>query len=375
LITGEYPPQPGGVSDYSALVAAGMTESGTEVHVWAPSDEGVIPNVNGVIVHRIAGRWSEADLARLDVALSSFAPPRRLLVQHTPNAWGHRGLNIRFCAWLVKRRNVGDDIRLMVHEPFYPWRLRDKPQRWLLAAGQRWMIRTLLSASSQVYVAIPGWERYLRTYDVRAGRPMSWLPVPSNIPVVADVNGIAEVHRHLAPEKQLILGSFGTFGEEIKKMLFEILPPLLVDKPARMGLLIGRGGESLAAELCAIHPGLSDRLIAPGHLPAPAASLHLQACDLLVQPYPDGVSSRRSSVMAGLAHGVPTVTTRGFLSEQIWTQTNCVALAETGDLEQFLHAAEKLLADAASRTRLGESGRQIYADYFALEHTVEKLRA
>ena len=39
LITGEYPPAPGGVSDYSSMVARGLAEAGDEVHVWAPAYE------------------------------------------------------------------------------------------------------------------------------------------------------------------------------------------------------------------------------------------------------------------------------------------------------------------------------------------------
>jgi len=36
ILTGEYPPQPGGVSDYTRLVAEGLAVGGDEVHVWAP---------------------------------------------------------------------------------------------------------------------------------------------------------------------------------------------------------------------------------------------------------------------------------------------------------------------------------------------------
>jgi len=36
LITGEYPPQSGGVSDYSYLVATGLAKASEKVHVWAP---------------------------------------------------------------------------------------------------------------------------------------------------------------------------------------------------------------------------------------------------------------------------------------------------------------------------------------------------
>ena len=44
--------------------------------------------------------------------------------------------------------------------------------------------------------------------------------------------------------------------------------------------------------------------------PSTGVSLAIASCDLMVQPYPDGVTSRRGSMMAVLAHARPIVTTR-----------------------------------------------------------------
>jgi len=79
--------------------------------------------------------------------------------------------------------------------------------------------------------------------------------------------------------------------------------------------------------LTAQNPHLGIRIAATGELPAEQIPAHLRACDLLVQPFPDGVSSRRTSVMAGLANGVPVVTNLGLLSEPLWRKSGAVALA------------------------------------------------
>ena len=113
ILSGEYPPQPGGVSDYTAGLAEGLAKDGAEVHVWVPPASGTAPAVEGVVVHHEAGRWSPADLERLGLALDAFPAPRRLLVQYTPNAWGYRGMNLGFCRWLVGRHAKGDDVRPM----------------------------------------------------------------------------------------------------------------------------------------------------------------------------------------------------------------------------------------------------------------------
>ena len=65
IITGEYPPTIGGVSDYSQLVAEGLADAGDEVHVWCPP----LPHLsasNGVTVHPTLGRLSWRDLRAVD---------------------------------------------------------------------------------------------------------------------------------------------------------------------------------------------------------------------------------------------------------------------------------------------------------------------
>jgi glycosyltransferase involved in cell wall biosynthesis len=110
-----------------------------------------------------------------------------------------------------------------------------------------------------------------------------------------------------------------------------------------------------------------------GGLPPPDASRHLQACDVLVQPYPDGVSGRRGSVMAGLAHGVATATNAGRLTEPYWRESGGVLLAPGPSASGVADAAERLLADPALRARVGAAGRDLHERRFAVARTVEAI--
>ena len=372
LVTGEYPPQLGGVSDYSAQLAAGLAARGPEVHVWTVPADGETPGHAGVTVHRVAGRWLPPDLARLDAALERFEPPRRLLVQYAPNAWGRKGLNFHFTRWLVRRGRLGDDVRVMFHECWYPLELRDKPARWLLSIVQRGMARALVRSSSRVYVSIPAWEERLRRFSTR---PIAWFPVPSNVPAIEDGAGVERLRRRIAPRGERIVGSFGTFGERIAPMLRAVLPAVLKERPNTVGLLIGRGGKRFADRLIAAGPELSGRLTAPGGQPPEEVSRLLQACDLLVQPYPDGVTSRRGSVMAGLAHGRAIVTTSGPLSEPIWAERGGAILVPAAAPSAMVQAASALLDDPLARDRLGRAALRMYEQSFTLRRTIEALES
>ena len=91
VLTGEYPPQSGGVSDYTRQLARGLVEAGDRVEVWAPPCEqhdgpGTVDL--GVTVHRLPDRFGPRSLWRLTQALNRMPAPRRILVQYVPHAFG-----------------------------------------------------------------------------------------------------------------------------------------------------------------------------------------------------------------------------------------------------------------------------------------------
>src|SRR5690242_6687524 len=103
LVTSEYPPQLGGVSDYTSAVAAGLAAQGDEVHVWCPSCQHGPPQAEGVVVHRELGAMTPADLRRVGKQLDQFPGPRRILVQWVPHGYGYKSMNVAFCWWLWNR--------------------------------------------------------------------------------------------------------------------------------------------------------------------------------------------------------------------------------------------------------------------------------
>ena len=291
-------------------------------------------------------------------------------------AWGRKGLNRGLTRWLVGRHRQGDAVWVMVHEVAYPFRRRDRPWRWLLAAAHRWMIRDVLIAADRVFTTNLTYAAQLRRYDPRPGRSATWLPVPSNVPVIDDPAGVADVRRRLAPGDCRLIGTFGTYGGEvIGTLLDDALPALLAGRADRSAVLLGRGGDRYAAALEARHPGLRGRLTAPGGLPAEAVSRYLQACDVLLMPFTDGISARRTTAMAAPAHGRPVVTTRGLNTEPLWAESGAVALVTVGEPAALATLAEALLADPDGRAALGASARDLYDRRFAVAHTVAVLRS
>ena len=122
MITGEYPPQPGGVSDYTRRVALGLVEAGDRVDVWAPPVDQSECGDAGVTVHRLPDRFGPRSLRMLSRELDRRPAPRRLLIQYVPHAFGWKAANVPLCLWLQSRRR--DSVWVMFHEIAFPFARR-----------------------------------------------------------------------------------------------------------------------------------------------------------------------------------------------------------------------------------------------------------
>lgn len=374
LLTPEYLPKVGGVADYTRQVARGLAEAGDDVHVWCPATGKADPvDGDAFKVHAVLGTFRPSDLAHAGALLDRFPAPRRLVVQWVPHGYGRRAMNIPFCLWLWKRAAAGDRIELMVHEPYLSfW---EGNWRQTAAAGvHRVMTAILLRAADKVWMSVPAWERMWKPYTLGRAVPFSWLPIPSAV-AQPDAMEVGMVRGRLRADLHPIVGHLGTFGGHVSAAMTALLPDLLGMLPDANVLLIGAGSDEFRTAFVRNHPQHAQRISATGALGDRALGAHVAACDLLVQPYPDGITSRRTTAMAGLRLGVPVVTTRGYLTEPLWQESGAVLLAEVGDNRGLVAHVSHLLTNTEVRRRLGDAGRDLYLRMFDLSRTVAALKS
>ncbi|WP_375743220.1 hypothetical protein NR800_32960 [Corallococcus interemptor] len=365
LLTGEYPPAPGGVSDHTRSIAHALLKAGETVHVWTPGPDGVTDD-QGVTVHRWPGLFTPPGLVRLTRELDATPGPRRLLLLYVPHAFGMKAMNVPLCAWFAARRR--DERELFLHEAVYPWSPGAPWKHQVLAGVTRVMLRTLALGAERAYVSIPTWAEHLPEPLRSQAR---WCPIPSALPLDVPAEAVSAVREALGGGPTV--AHFGTYGGAIAGPLEAVLVPLLQRDERRQALLLGRGSQAWSESLGRKHPALSRRLHARDGLAPEAVAAHLRAAELLVQPYPDGVSARRSSAMGGLGLGLPIVTNLGHLSEPLWRELRPVALADDASPAALLALAEHLWAHGDERRALGERAARVYREHFALEHTVAHL--
>lgn len=352
ILTGEYPPQRGGVADYTRLLAHSLAAQGDQVHVWAPDCPGA-GSESGIQVHRLPGHYGPKALAQLSRDLKELPDSARLLVQYVPHAYGYKAMNVPFALWLAARKQP---LWVMYHEVAYPIRRGQPLKHNALGLVTRGMASAVARKAERIFISIPGWENLLPK-----SAPKIWLPVPSNIPTTANPQRVQQIRERYAPQGELLIGHFGTYGAELSQVLHELLPGILERDSRRKLLLLGHGSDRFRQELNAS----GDRVHSTGALPGEELAAHLSACDLMIQPYPDGVSTRRGSMMAALALGLPIVTTQGPLTEPIWTEARAAA---------FLPQLEELLASPQLRREIGHNAATVYRERFDIANTIQELR-
>ena len=369
FLTPEYPPRHGGVADYTHQIATELSRGGETVHVWGPAGSTAQPG-SAIVVHPDLGSFRAADLRRMSALLDAYASPRRLVVQWVPHGYGQRAMNLRFCLWLWQRSVAGDSIELVVHEPFVTF--SGGLRQCVVAAVQRAMTLVLMSAARRVWVTTRAWTPLLEPYLAGRGVTIQWLPVPSSLQS-ANAVAVDAVRSRYAPGKGALVGHFGTHGPLVTSLVDEVIAAVADAQPSVHFLLIGSGSEAFRSALVARDRSLADRVSASGTLSGSDLSAHVEACDVLLQPYPDGVTSRRTTAMAGLFARVPVVTTQGTLTERFWQDEAPVKLAAVGDVPAIVQHVLQLLADPAERRRQADAGRAFYDRWFDVRHTVAAL--
>jgi glycosyltransferase involved in cell wall biosynthesis len=168
-------------------------------------------------------------------------------------------------------------------------------------------------------------------------------------------------------------GRFGTYGLPVRTVLEPILARIAHEIPNQPFLLMGRGSREFREHVIERYPAWEKNLHATGLLAADDLSHHLAACDLMIQPYPDGATTRRGSLMAGISHGKVILTTSSSVMEPLWAQSAAVGLTPAGDADAYMQLLRELTGNAAERTRMSHAAQKLYQERFDISHTVAAL--
>jgi glycosyltransferase involved in cell wall biosynthesis len=375
IVTCEYPPMAGGVSDHTFLLASALAAEGDVVDVWCPPALGEFPATPGVTLHVLPSHFKRDALRMLEPALRALPADTRLLVQYVPTGYGAWMMNVPFAWMLFGLRRRGFD--LYVHEVAMPVRRGQTLRRNVAGCVHGVMAWLATRGARRVFVTIPAWRQRLERLGSGATRKreLCCVPIPSNMPDRADPARVASIRDRLpAGGHRRVVGHFGTFGRYHASLLEATVERMLDEDVKRVMLLVGHNGTAWRNTFTARRPDLASRVVATGGLEPFEVAAHLAACDVLLQPYDDGASARRSSLMACMALGMPVVSNRGEATSEPWTSQRSVLLTDSDRPETIAEAVSTLLANPDERRALGDAARDAYQRHFTLDRAVAVIR-
>jgi len=299
IITGEFPPMPGGVGAFSRILAETMQTQRHEVHILSRhgTDHDTLP------ISTIS-KWG----------LSTVAP-----IQEWVNKHNFDVMNLQFQTAAYDMSATVHFLPQMVHTPFVTT-FHDLRFPYLFPkAGplRTWMVNHLARQSDGVIAT-----------NHEDGNKLDYLPnntiipigsnIMSNLPV--DYDRDAWRTKVSADKDTFLLGHFG-FIKEIKGIdyLLDAMIKLL-DRDINLRLVF-IGGRSNTIDSGSDDPylahldnriqqlGLTDRIHWTGFVEEEDVACYLNAVDLVTLPFLDGASYRRGSLMAAIQYGCAILTT------------------------------------------------------------------
>lgn len=357
------PPVLDGIGDYTARLACALAPH-AHVRILTAQEEAT-PIQDVEIKEAFSMETRRGTRSLLDAVQAD--PPDWLLLQFNQFSYGQWGLNLHLPLTVRRIASTVPQTRIawMAHEDFVP----ASNLKWaVMTVWQRLQFWMLGRFADLIFFSIEPWARQYAAWF--PDTPVHHLPVGSNIPK-GDVSRSDAQSQLGIDASTFVAGIFGTLrGSRLMPFIRQAVTAMHDASSDMIVLYVGPDGDQLRDEL----DGLPVR--DAGRLPAEDVSLHLQAMDLHLAPFSDGVSTRRGSFMAGIQHGVPSVSTRGKLTDPMLIDAaadGAFALASTDDPSAFTQHAVALMQDAPRRMRMAEASQQLYENTFSFEVVASKF--
>ncbi len=339
------------------------------------------PRVPHLVLSQTAspeGGWNQLWRSR---HVSPFLESDVVLLQYVPQMY----VPTRDVGWLLlwlsyARLRQGKKVIVTAHEYDIPWSL--SMSRILARVMLNLLMGALGTLAEKVVVTYGHSQRKLSRLLFRR-KKISIIPVGSNIPLsVVSEKGEAttdqeqrtlgngqRTERHPRPT---ILTIFGQPAGMDRRLLSSLGVWVLENRlPVRIQW-IGRPREDIL-DLWLSQCGLPlEFLEVYEGQPTEIVSWLLQASDLFLAPLVDGVSTRRTTVIAALGHGLPIVGTDGPCTDSQLRAAHAFLLSQCGDAETFVKNVDLLFHDEPLRKLMRRAARDLFTRFFTWERIADE---
>lgn len=360
LISGEFPPMPGGVGDFTRILGERLVDQGHDVRVLSRAG-----TKSDRLELSVARNWGPACIP----AIRDWARRRGVTI-----------VNLQF-------QTAAYDMSPLVH--FLPTFLdapvvttfHDLRHPYLFPkAGplRDWIVMRLARSSAGVIVT--NQEDDLRLQALSRRR---LIPLGSSVPSAPGKESEAAAWRRRAGAEAdtFVLGHFG-FVKAVKGLdyLIEALAKLRARGCDWRLILFGGGQNAVDSDEDAAYcqrlklrirqHGLTDLVTWTGFLTDQEASACFQAVDLMALPFTDGASFRRSSLIAAIHNGCAILSTEPAVNVEVFQHASNLWLVQANSADAIENAIAGLMREGDGLKRLRQGAAQLSArfDWNAIAH-------
>jgi glycosyltransferase involved in cell wall biosynthesis len=374
LVTGEFPPMKGGVGAFTRELAMALHEQEHQVHIitsrkasseptrrslWQPHEP---IQLSYAVLHPRVNRWWWSAVS-LIAELAIEAELDVVNLQYQASAYHMKLPAINLLPWRL--RGVVPVI-VTFHDLRVPY-LFPKAGRL-----RPWVVNQLAKNSDGVIVTNYEDLQRLRKTGLDSGQ-IKEIPIGSNVRALPTTKEeVSGIRNNLAlSDGDILLGYFGfinrTKGPDLLIDALELLDASyhVVFMGASTGSSDSINNETYLNKIKnqIVEADLDSRVHWTGFLSDEELSTFMQACDLMVMPYRDGVSYRRGTLMAILANGRPLITTIPKNPIPKLEHGKNVWLTPVDDVDKLRQAILVLSADEEKQKLMAEEA-QLLAQHF-----------
>ncbi len=371
LVCGHFDPARDGVADYTRHLARQLRAAGCESLICTAHRYARAP---GEQIVGVTDRWDVRGVRRAARTISRL-PLDVVHVQFAPSAFGFS----RAVGLLPLLLPAGTPVVATLHEygvwtaggyggglrsAF--WSAMERQQR----ADRETLVLTVKADRLLVTAPEHADVAHARFADRRL--EVTHVPIAPNIPVARldgeDVRSPVRASLGLPADARLAV--FFGFLHPVKGLagLIEAVAAVRRVVPG-LRLVVAGGGESHSVhrgaadamrrglEDAARRHGVEQHVIFTGYLQEDDVSRLLRAADTAVFPFDAGVTAKSGSLLAALAHGVPTIATSPPGAVDRPTEVEGVLRVPPRNIAALVDALLRVLSDRALATRLATAGR------------------
>lgn len=370
MISGEYPPLEGGVGDFTRALSMELLRQGHAVQVLTgkQGDDATVTEEEGLTIHRCISHWDLRAYPRISRWIADVRPDV-VNIQYQPAIYEMKGAIHLLPRWQGQRSP--QPIVTTFHDLRVPY-LFPKAGRL-----REWAVLQLATYSQGVILTND--EDYtMLTQKLHADQPgfkLRVIPIGSNIapaPPAGYERASWRLQQQFSPQDFLI-GFFGFLNRSkgVETLLDAVAQLRQEGIPAHLLLIGGQTGSSdptnraYAAEIDAriTAANLGRTVHRTGFTTPDEISAALLACDACALPYRDGVSLRRGTLHAALAHGQAIITTTPQTPAERFRDGENLLLVAPDAPAELAEALRELWRTPELRAHLGQGAKQLAAEF------------